>query len=139
MSKTTTAPKKRAQPKTSDERLEIFQTLRTILSKYAPPLTATSDFEGRYELVSKKPSEFMGRKRPEMYFGSVIIQGNYVGLYLMHVYMSAAHLKKIAPDLLKTLKGKSCFHIKTLDKNLIKQIEAAVKDGIDCYKKLGFI
>jgi len=122
-----------------DKRLEIFQQLKKILSRYSPPLTATSDFEGRYELVSKKPVEFMGRKKPEMYFGAAIIQSNYVGLYLMHVYLSAESLKKISPDLMKTLKGKSCFHIRRLDNNLIKQIEVAVKDGMQCYRKLNFI
>lgn len=81
----------------------------------------------------------MGRKKPEVYFGAAIIQSNYVGLYLMHVYMNAEYLKKISPELVKTLKGKSCFHIKTLDNNLIKQIEAAVKDGMECYRKLNFI
>lgn len=139
MSKSTSEPKKRSLPKQQDNRLEIFRQLKKILSEYAPPLTAVSDFEGRYELVSKKPVEFMGRKKPEIYFGGAIIQGNYVGLYLMHVYVSPEHLKQIAPDLLKTLKGKSCFHMKTIDNNLIKQIEAAVKDGIGCYRKLGFI
>lgn len=138
MAKSITKTKERAYIP-QDDRLEIFKKLKSILSKCSPPLTATSNFEGRYELVSKKPIEFMGRKKPEMYFGATIIQGNYVGLYLMHVYISADYLKKIAPELGKTLKGKSCFHIKKLDDNLIKQIETAVKDGIECYKKLGFI
>lgn len=139
MSKSTSEPKKQPLPQMQDERLEIFKKMRKILSGYSPPLTAVSDFEGRYELVSKKPSEFMGRKKPEVYFGAVIIQGNYVGLYLMHVYVKPERLNNIAPELKKLLKGKSCFHIKTLDNNLIKQVEAAVKDGIECYKKLGFI
>lgn len=81
----------------------------------------------------------MGRKKPEVYFGGVIIQSGYVGLYLMHVYVQTDMVKKVAPELLKTLKGKSCFHIKTLDNNLINQVEATMKDGIECYKKLGFI
>jgi len=139
MSRTTAAPKKQALPKKEDNRLKIFKILPQILSEYSPPLAAVSDFEGRYELVSKKPNEFMGRKRPEMYFGAAIIQSNYVGLYLMHVYMQPKVLEKLGTELRKTLKGKSCFHIKTLDNNLIKQIEIAVKDGIDCYRKLGFI
>lgn len=138
MPKSTTKTKERPYM-LQDDRLQIFNKLKSILSKYSPPLTATSNFEGRYELVSKKPIEFMGRKKTEIYFGAAIIQANYVGLYLMHVYVSAEYLKKIAPELGKTLKGKSCFHIKKLDENLIKQIETAVKDGIECYKKLNFI
>jgi hypothetical protein len=139
MSKSTSEPKNRSLPKVIDQRLEIFKQLKSVLSKYSPPLVATSDFEGRYELVSKRAVEFMGRKKTEIYFGAAIIQGNYVGLYLMHVYVKPERLQNIAPELKKLLKGKSCFHIKTLDNKLIKQVEAAVKDGIDCYKKLQFI
>lgn len=139
MSRSTSKPKKRTQPESTDELLQVFGQLRQILSACCPPLTASMDVDGRYELVSKKPVEFMGKKRPELYFGSAIIQSNYVGLYLMHVYISVGHLKKIGPGLLRTLKGKSCFHIKSLDNTLIKEIEAAVQDGMNCYRKMGFI
>jgi len=33
------------------------------------------------------------------------------------------------PELLKLLKGKSCFHIKQLDANLEKQIKEALEKG----------
>jgi hypothetical protein len=139
MSKSTSEPKKQSRPKPTDKQLEIFEKLKEILAKHVPPLTAVESSQRGYELVSKKPVEFLGKKRPEMYFGAVMIQSSYVGLYLMHVYVKPERLNGLAPDLKKLLKGKSCFHIKTLDNSLIKQIEAAVKDGVDCYRKLGFI
>jgi len=137
--KTTTAPKKRAQPKTGDERQEIFEKLKNILSAQVPPLTVSQDLPGRFELISKKAVVINGVKKPFVYFGSVIIQGSYVGLYLMHVYARPDLLTSTGPALLKTLKGKACFHIRKLDSQLEKEISLAVKDGIACYRKLAFI
>ena len=122
-----------------DARMEIFQKLRKILSKYSPPLVVISDFDSRYELVSKKEVEFNGRKYDQMYFGATIIQSNYVGLYLMHVYAQPGNVDKISPELRKCLKGKSCFHIQSADDKLMKQVETTVRDGIECYKKLKFM
>lgn len=119
----------------SDKHLEIFDQLKAVLSKYSPPLTATSDVEGRYELVSKKEAELKGRTFKETYFGAVIIQKGFVGLYLMHVYAEPTMLEKIPEDLRKRLKGKSCFHISKLDDKLLKQIEKTVKEGYNYYKK----
>jgi len=57
-------------------------------------------------------------------------------LYLMHVYMKPQMLRDISPRLLKMLKGKTCFHIKKLDGELIKEIELAVEQGINFYKQM---
>jgi len=45
----------------------------------------------------------------------------------------------MGPDLRKLLKGKSCFHIKKLDENLVNQIETALKEGLNYYKMQGAI
>ena len=100
---------------------------------------ATSDFESRYELVSKKEVFFAGRKRPEVYFGAAIIQSDYVGFYLMSVYADPKLTKQMPAELMKTLKGKSCFHIKTLDATLKKQIAEALKLSFEFYKKQGWV
>jgi hypothetical protein len=43
------------------------------------------------------------------------------------------------PELLKLLKGKSCFHIKELDAKLEKQIRRALKVGFGLYKARGWV
>lgn len=43
------------------------------------------------------------------------------------------------PDLLKLLKGKSCFHIKKIDDKLIKQMKKALDIGYNLYNKRGWI
>jgi hypothetical protein len=125
--------------KKPDNRLEIFKEIKKMLSKYEPPLVATSNFESRYELVSKKEVVIAGRKKPEMYFGAAIIQSTYVGFYLMYPYCAPENLKKIPAELRKTLKGKSCFHITSLDATLKKQITDTLKLAFDFYKKQGWV
>lgn len=142
MSKTTSTPKKESAGKAAakaDERLEIFKRLKLILSRYSPPLTAVSDYESRYELVSKKQVMYRGKQVEQVYFGAVIIQSAYVGLYLSAVYDEPANLEKIGKDLRGKLKGKSCFHIKKLDDSLALQVEQAVKAGFEYYKREGMI
>jgi hypothetical protein len=57
----------------------------------------------------------------------------------MPVYAEPALIKFIAPDLLKLLKGKSCFHIKKLDDSLLGQIESALDIGFRMYKERGWV
>jgi hypothetical protein len=43
------------------------------------------------------------------------------------------------PELLKCLKGKSCFHIKKDDPVLFKQMKESLKKGLEAYKKRGWV
>jgi hypothetical protein len=142
MNKSTSAPKIKTSEKAlvkSDEREAIFKQLKELFYPFVPPLTVSKDTSTNYELISGKPINYMGVKKDSMYFGALIIQSSYAGLYLMHVYTHPENLNKLGPELRKTLKGKSCFHIKKLDQNLLKQIKQAISDGVKCYKRAGFI
>ncbi len=74
-----------------------------------------------------------------MFFAALIIQSNYVGLYYMPVYTNTEIKKVYKKELLATLKGKSCFHIKGLDKRMISQIREALEIGYNIYKKNGWV
>jgi hypothetical protein len=43
------------------------------------------------------------------------------------------------PELLKLLKGKSCFHTRKLDAGLEGQIDVALKKGYALYRSRGWI
>lgn len=122
-----------------DQRAEIYQQLRMLLKKYEPPFVAKSDFDSRYELWSVKDVEIAGRKRSEVFFAGLIIQSTYVGFYYMPVYTEVAMKKIFKRELLSTLKGKACFHIKKLDKNLAAQITNALEAGFRLYKEKGWV
>lgn len=116
-----------------------FQALRGLLERYQPPLVAKMDDARRFDLWSKKDLVIDGRKRTEVYFAGVIIQKSYVGVYYMPVYTSPEMKKLFAPELLALLKGKSCFHIKTLDRRLLAQVKAVLAAGFKLYKKRGWV
>ena len=119
--------------------LKIYARLKKILKKHEGTLKPKFDFDSKYDLWSFKDLEIYGRKRKEVYFAGLIIQSKYVGFYYMPVYTDVSLKEFFKPELLKCLKGKSCFHIKTLDENLEKQIEEALDKGYKLYEERGWI
>lgn len=119
--------------------IKIFNELKKLLKIYENPLIPKIDLDSKYDLWSIKDIEILGRKRKEVQFAALIIQSNYVGFYYMPVYADSEIKEIFEDELLKTLKGKSCFHIKELDVKLKKQIEKALKIGFELYNKRGWI
>jgi len=80
-----------------------------------------------------------GRKRKEVFFASLIIQRSYVGFYFMPVYAAKELKRFFGKELLSTLKGKSCFHIKELEPILVKQIADSLRRGLKLYRQRDWI
>ena len=146
--KTTSTPVKRAnaatkptgrKPMPHAEQKAIADELIGMLSKYAPPFAVRRDAQGGYHLWSEKDVVIDGRRRNELFFAGMIPQKDYVGLYYMPVYAEPEVKALFAPELLRLLKGKSCFHLKSLDKPLAKQIRTALADGFKMYKQRGWV
>jgi hypothetical protein len=114
---------------------EIQDRLKSILSRYSPPLTAKVDTPRRYELYSIKDLVIAGRKRSEVYFAGAIIQKSFVGFYFMPIYSNPDFVEALDPELKKCIKGKACFNIKSADERLFKQIEKMTRDGFKMYKR----
>ena len=119
--------------------VKIYNRLKRTLKKYENPLVAKFDLDSKYDLWSIKNIIIAGRKRKEVFFASIIIQSKYVGFYYMPIYTDVQLEKVFKPEILKLLKGKSCFHIKSLDKSLEKQIDEALSVGYGLYKSRGWI
>ena len=117
----------------------IFGAIKPFLLAYQPPLVPKTDTERDFDLWSLKPVVIDGRKRKEVFFASLVIQKDYVGFYFMPIYAETDLKTVFKPELLRLLKGKSCFHIKKLDEELLRQIEAAVKIGYELYQERGWV
>jgi hypothetical protein len=126
-------------PTTTKDLKATFTAVRTLLERYQPPLTATVNRANRYELWSRREVEIAGRMHKEVFFASVIVQKDYVGFYFMPVYANTKLKSVFKPELLSRLKGKSCFHLKTLDRELTSQIRSALATGFAMYKKRGWV
>ena len=123
---------------TVDQRA-VVDELIALLANYAPPFALRQDDKGGYHLWSEKDVVIDGRKRSEVFFASVIPQKGYVGFYYMPVYAEPEMKAMFAPELLSLLKGKSCFHIRQLDRALTKQIRDALASGYTMYRERGWV
>jgi hypothetical protein len=121
---------------------EVFDRLQGVLTEHSPPFTArTGGVKDKrdYQLWSEKDLVIDGRPRKEVYFAGLIAQKSYVGLYYMPVYAEPERKKLFAPELLNLLKGKSCFHVKRLDDELLAQIRDALGAGRRLYEERGWV
>ncbi|HRW69470.1 hypothetical protein [Lentimicrobium sp.] len=118
----------------------IFNHLRSLMKPYETgSVKARVDEEKRYDLWSEKKVVIEGRKRNDVYFAGLVIQRNYVGFYYMPVFVDEDLKAVFKPELLKLLKGKSCFHVKKMDDQLSEQISDALRSGYDLYLGRGWI
>lgn len=122
------------------ELIAVFDSIKALMKPYVKgTLKERGEAAGIYTIVSEKPVEVEGRKKDEVYFAGIIIQKGYVGFYFMPVYGYDKPEEVFSPNLLKHLKGKSCFHIKKNDPEILEQIKDALKAGYDLYKERGWV
>ena len=126
-------------PLSQEELVEIYNGLKKVLKKYEGPFKPKLDLDSRYDLWSFKNVEIDGRKRKEVFFASIIIQSTYVGFYFMPIYAETSLKDVLKPELLKLLKGKSCFYIRDLSPEMVTQIEEALEIGFNLYKERGWV
>ena len=122
-----------------DDLNHIFNSLRPLLQRYQPPFLPKQDNERYYDLWSFKDLVIEGRKRKEIFFAGLIIQKSYVGFYYMPVYAEPEVKQLFKPELLRLLKGKSCFHIRKLTPELLDQVEEALAQGYQMYQERGWV
>lgn len=122
-----------------EQLVDIFQKLKEILKEYENSLTPKFDLDSKYDLWSFKDLEIAGRKRKEVNFASLIIHSKHVGFYFMPIYSDTDLKDVFDPELLSTLKGKSCFHIKKWDEQMETQIRKALKIGYTLFTERGWI
>ena len=80
-----------------------------------------------------------GKKRDEYWFAAALIQKGYVGFYFMPARDAKQQKEIFKPELLKCLKGKSCFHIKKADALIYEQIKEALEKGYRLQKERGWL
>jgi len=126
---------------TQEQLLEIFNALKTLIKPYEKGvLRPHIDIQGKYDLWTQKSVFAQGKIRDEFAFVGLILQSNYVGFYFMPIYTNPPEVTPlISPNLLKHLKGKSCFHIKKVDAELLKDVQGAMKAGYTQYQKNGWV
>ena len=113
----------------------LFARLKALLTPYAPSLKVIDDEPGKYHLETGYSEKW---KKP-LFFGSVVVQKNYVSYYLMPVYMYPDLLEGISPALKKRMQGKSCFNFKQVDEALLAELEALTRRSVARVQQEGLV
>lgn len=122
------------------ELVPIFEAIKKLMLPYKKgSLKMIGGDGGMLSLISEKPVEIDGRKKDELWFAGILVQKGYVGFYYMPVYAAPEIKKVFKPELLKLLKGKSCFHIKKHDPVILEQIRESLQVGYMLYKERGWL
>lgn len=123
----------------------IYDSLHQLFSRYAPPCkTKGGAVRGKKDLHLTIPQAVVlpgayGGKPVEVNLASLILQKGYVGFYFVPIYIEPTLKSKLSPSLTKLLQGKTCFHVKKLEGDLLRHIESALDEGVKCYKARGWL
>lgn len=113
---------------------EIYQTLKQLLLEQVPPLQLKHKEDRTFEVTGTKPA-MQGRQKVDgFYFTSLSPKPKDIRFYFFPLYTDPDAFK-LSDDLKKMLKGKTCFHIKKLDNDLITEIRAMIAKGVEIYRK----
>jgi hypothetical protein len=118
--------------------LPLFEELKKLLVPYEEHFDPRRDEPGYYDLWYEHEVVVNDKKRDSVFFASLIVQKSYVGFYFMPVYTHEEAAELFGEELMKTLKGKSCFYIKDLSPTIRAQIEEALAIGLELYRERGW-
>ncbi len=122
------------------ELVVIFDNIKKILEPYDKKRSLVlHNKPSQTILVSHKRVTIEGKERNELWFVAALVQKGYVGFYYVPVYMREDMKKYFSPELLKCLKGKSCFHIKKNDPAMMAEIKKLIKEGYEGYIERGLL
>lgn len=120
------------------ELTEIHQTLKSLFLEHVPPLQVTNDSEQGFEIAGTKEAMQGKQKVKGYYFGSIVPKPKDIRLYFFPIYTDPDQFE-LSPELKKMLKGKSCFHIKKLNDELIGEIRKMMRKAIKIYQEKGLV
>lgn len=114
---------------------EIQASLKNLCNRHIPPLQIRKDNQAVFEVAGTKEAMQGKQKVDGYYFGRVVPKPKDIRLYYFPIYTHLTEFAWISDALRKCLKGKSCFHIKKLDDELIADITAMIAKGVALYEK----
>lgn len=118
---------------------DIRELLKNALEDFLGPLQVRVDKPTNYE-VNGTVEAPQGKKMVQgIYFSSIVPKEKDVRFYFYPAYTHPQEFENISDRLKKFKKGKSCFHIKYLDKELEMEIKQMVSKAIELYRKDGWL
>ena len=119
---------------------EIQNCLIDLLRKQKKTLKAVHDTPQKFEIWGTIEA-MQGKKKVEgHYFASVIPKPKDIRFYFFPLYTHRdALIDSLSEELKKSLKGKTCFHIKAISEDMEKELKALIDQGVKLYQKDGLL
>lgn len=104
-------------------------------------MVCSKDTADTYEIIGNKSVPYGSKKTmvPGMYFSSAVARKEMVSFYLFPIYSQPKEFTKIAPTVMKYLKGKTCFNFKKEEQVVEKELDELLKRGAQIWKNLGYM
>lgn len=119
------------------DREVLFGELRKHMSNHAG-LKLSKDEIDQCEFIGTFPVQQGRQTKAGHYFASLIIKPKDLRFYFFPVYTHKEAMP--LPEKLRSyLKGKSCFHLKNLEKDQVTSIKEMIDQGYQLYKKQGLL
>ncbi len=119
---------------------EIRQTLIDLLKNHQTHLKITADTDAKFE-VTGTIEAIQGKKKVDgFYFATILMKAKDIRFYFFPAYTHRDHLvDSFSDEMKKCLKGKSCFHIKSLSSELESEFKDLIAKAITLYQKDGLL
>ena len=117
----------------------LNEQLRALLKKHIGILKVSKESEAQLEVCGTIKTTQGKKKVDGIYFASVIPKPKDLRFYFFPIYTHKDHFPELSPVLGKMLKGKSYFHLKNVDEDLLAELDDMIKLGIALYEKDGML
>ena len=124
---------------TDETKMAIFHRIKKLLRQHVPTLVFTKEMATNFEIAGTKTVKVGNKETEGIFFASAVAQKNHVGFYFFPIYTHPQQFEDTPQQLRQKLKGKSCFHIKKLDEDVFRHINALLKKGVEVYKTVEWI
>jgi hypothetical protein len=112
----------------------VFQRLRAILAASSQGLVVKTDGPGGYYVDTPK----LLKGKP-LFFGAVRFGKGYVSYHLFPIYMFPELLDGISPALKRRMQGKSCFNFKSIDEEVLAELDGLTRRSREELKQRGIL
>lgn len=126
-------------PQMTKDPTEILHRLKQLFGEHTPPLAVRKNSEQHMEIAGTKEVMQGKQKVDGHYFASLQAKPKDVRFYFFPIYTHANAFAGLSDEMRKSLKGKSCFHIKKLDDNMEKEIRGMLDEGVRIYQRENLI
>jgi hypothetical protein len=112
---------------------ETFDALKAVLVAQSDGMKVTEDGPVVYALDIVGPIELAGRTMPSLFFAAVKEGKKDTALHFFPIYSHPQRFADLPAPLRGKMTGKSCFHFKTADVELLDAVASMLARGRDIY------